>query len=114
MREITLSGMRFHALVGILDHERFTPQPIEVDLLVRVGVDSSAPVVDYRMLYDVAARVLGSHTGLLEEVAERIASGVLSLDDRIRSTRVAVRKPQVALPGPVGFAQVAVERANPE
>jgi dihydroneopterin aldolase len=66
------------------------------------------------MLYDVAARALGSHTGLLEEVAERIASGVLSLDDRIRSTRVAVRKPQVALPGPVGFAQVAVERANPE
>lgn len=114
MREITLTGMQFHSLVGILDHERYTPQPIEVDLIVRVGVDTSAPVVDYRTLYDVASRALASHTGLLEEVAERIANGVLALDDRIRSTRVAVRKPQVALPGPVSFAQVAVERTNPE
>jgi dihydroneopterin aldolase len=114
MREITLGGMRFHALVGILEHERHTPQPIEVDLTVRVGVDSSTPVVDYRTLYSVAARALSAHTGLLEDVAERIAAGVLSLDDRIRSTRVAVRKPQVALAGPVAFAQVAVERTNPE
>ena len=45
--------------------------------IASVGVDSSTPVVDYRTLYDIAARALGSHTGLLEEVAERIASGVL-------------------------------------
>ena len=30
--EITLHAMRFHALVGILPHERDIPQPIEIDL----------------------------------------------------------------------------------
>ena len=30
--EITLHAMRFHGLVGILPHERSTPQPIEIDL----------------------------------------------------------------------------------
>ena len=30
--EITLRAMRFHALVGILPHERELEQPIEIDV----------------------------------------------------------------------------------
>ncbi len=56
MNEITLRGLRFHALVGILPHERTVPQPIEVDLDVRVA-DGDA-LVDYRALYDDVARVV--------------------------------------------------------
>jgi dihydroneopterin aldolase len=92
--EITLRAMRFHALVGILPHERTTPQPIEIDLIVTVG-DGEA-VVDYRRLYD-----------------ERVAAAAFAASERITRTRVAVRKPHVALGGPLAYAEVTVEQLRP-
>lgn len=109
MHEITLSGMRFHALVGILPHERTTPQPIEIDLRVRIAPGEG--VVDYRSLYDATATVIASGPiDFLEEVAERVAANVLAHGSRVRVARVAVRKPHVALPGPLAYAEVAIER----
>ena len=109
MYEITLSAMRFHALVGILPHERTVPQPIEVDLRVRVAPGDV--VVDYRGLYDVTAAVINSgQLDFLEEIADRIAAAAIAHNPRVRAARVAVRKPHVALGGPLAFAEVVVER----
>ncbi len=111
--EITLRAMRFHALVGILPHERIEKQPIEIDL--RVTVNDAARgegVVDYRALYDIASAVI--HAGpidFLEEVAAAIAERALAHSDRVRRVHVAVRKPHVALGGPLDYAEVAVERS---
>lgn len=113
VHEITLHAMRFHALVGILPHERSAPQPIEVDLCVRIegARNGEGGVVDYRSLYDVVARVIGAgHIDFLEEIGERIADRVLEQHERVRAVRVAVRKPHVSLPGPLGYAEVVVER----
>lgn len=107
--EVTLRGMRFHALVGILPHERTVPQPIEVDLTAIVAPGDM--VVDYRKLYEVAAGVLSAGPiDFLEEVGDRIARGALASNDRIRVARVAVRKQHVALPGPLAHAEVVVVR----
>jgi len=112
MQEITLRGMRFHALVGILPHEHTVPQPIEIDLAVSVDEEGGASVVDYRALYDAAAAALSpAHTDYLEQIAHRAVEGALALSPRIRSARVAVRKLNVALPGPLAYAEVAVERS---
>jgi dihydroneopterin aldolase len=109
MIQITLSAMRFHALVGILPHERTTPQPIEVDL--RVDVADGEGIVDYRTLYDIAAEAVSSGPiDFLEQIGEQVARGALEHSARVRSARVAVRKPHVALPGPLAFAEVVVER----
>jgi len=109
MIQIALSAMRFHALVGILPHERTTPQPIEIDL--RVDVADGEGVVDYRTLYEIAAGVLSSGPiDFLEEIGERVARGALDHSRRVRAARVAVRKPHVALPGPLAFAEVVVVR----
>jgi dihydroneopterin aldolase len=109
MQEITLRAMRFHALVGILPHERITPQPIEVDLSVHVSDGDG--VVDYRALYEVASGVLNADPiDFLEEVGDRIAQGALAHSPRVRVARVAVRKPHVALPGPLAYAEVVIER----
>jgi 7,8-dihydroneopterin aldolase/epimerase/oxygenase len=109
--EIALRGMRFHALVGILDHERRVAQPIEIDVVVRVDEDSGASVVDYRSMYDLAAAAVTGHTEYLEEIADRIAGGALALNTRVHSARVAVRKPHVPLPGPLSCAEVVIDRA---
>jgi dihydroneopterin aldolase len=109
MLEITLRAMRFHALVGILPHERTTPQPIEVDL--RVELADGQGVVDYRVLYAIVARVLESGPiDFLEEVGDRVVRSTLDHSKRIEVVRVAVRKLNVALPGPLSYAEVVVER----
>jgi dihydroneopterin aldolase len=110
MIEITLRAMRFHALVGILPHERTTPQPIEIDLQVRVA--DGEGVVDYRELQSVAASVMTSGPiDFLEEIGARVVDGALAHSTRIRSARAAVRKPHVALGGPLEYVEVVVERS---
>ena len=110
--DITLRAMRFHARVGILPHERTTGQPVEVDLIVTV-VDGE-DVVDYRRLYAAAASVINSgHIDYLEDIAERVARGAFETSVRVTRARVAVRKPHVALEGPLAYAEVRIDRARP-
>ena len=106
----TLAGMSFHTRVGILPHEREIPQPLEVDLTA--WVNSDAGVVDYRKLYDAVLAATGAPELLyLEHVAESIATEVLKHDGIFR-VRIAVRKPHVALGGPLRFAEVAIVRQH--
>ena len=111
---VTLKAMRFHARIGVLPHEAEIAQSIEVDASLWVRRSSGRPtandIVDYRRVYDLVADVVTrGHTSFLEEVGERIAARALELPlvDRVR---IAVRKPNVALPGPLAYAEVAVER----
>lgn len=105
--EVTLRGMRFHTLVGILPHERELPQPLEVDLFAHV---TRGIVVDYRQLYDAAARTIAAGPiDYLERAAASIAAAALAVDGVVR-VRVAIRKPAVPLPGPLAYAEVAITR----
>ena len=104
--------MRFHARVGVLPHEREHPQPIDVDLTVwhdRRGPATLASIVDYRALYDAAARIVGADLELLESIGDQIADELLA-SHAVSRVRVAVRKPHVALPGPLAYAEVVVDR----
>ena len=104
-------GMRFHACVGILPHEREIPQPLEVDLIVRHAADLKG-VLDYRALYDATRITIDSNPlTYLESLAEALAARVLAFDG-VLWCRVAVRKPHVTLGGPLAHAQVAVERTR--
>jgi len=110
--EITLRAMRFHALVGILPHERVTAQPIEIDLTVRVASEPRDAVVDYRALYALVAQVVSDGPiDYLEEIAGAVVTLALAHGPRVRWARVAVRKPHVALGGPLDYAEVVAEGA---
>ncbi|MEX0908840.1 MAG: dihydroneopterin aldolase [Gemmatimonadaceae bacterium] len=110
---VTLKGMRFHTHIGVLPHEAEVAQSIEVDVSVwvkRPAGDGPAHVADYRDLYDRAAGVLAhGHMKYLEDVAERIAEQALEAR-LVTRVSVSVRKPHVALPGPLAYAEVTVER----
>lgn len=115
---ITLRGMRFHTLVGLLPHEEKFPQPLELDVtaylpLRRVGeADRPTMRLDYRTLYEtVADCVVGSHHKLLEGLCERIAQAALALEgvDRVR---VSARKPHAPIPGPLDAVEVTIERSR--
>jgi dihydroneopterin aldolase len=108
---ISLVGMRFHVRVGILPHERDLAQPLEIDLSVTRAPDSRG-VLDYRTLYALAAEhARREPLHYLEDVGAAIADGALALEG-VTHARVAVRKPHVMLDGPLGYAEIVVERAR--
>lgn len=115
---ITLKGMRFHTLVGLLPHEASIPQPLELDVTVqlslrRVGeTDSPHALLDYRTLYKVVAETVGtSPHRLLEGLCERIATEALALEG-VERVRVAARKPHAPIAGPLDSVEVVIERAR--
>ena len=108
---VSLRGLRFHALVGILPHGREIAQPLEIDLTVwRDDPARGAPLLDYRLLHDaVAGRVASGAIGYLEDFAHDVCDRALALDGVCR-VRVAVRKPHVPLGSPLDHAEVVLER----
>lgn len=116
---IRLNGLRFHAIVGDLPHERTNPQPVEVDIEVESDLraaaasDSLADGLDYRVLHAAVAQAVGGDREtaphLLETLAERVAGGILAIE-RVERVRVRVRKPWAALPGPAEAVEVEIER----
>ncbi len=115
---ITLKGMRFHTLVGLLPHEESIPQPLELDVTVflslrRVGeTDSPRALLDYRTLYQLVSETVGtSHHRLLEALCERIAAKALALDN-VDRVRVAARKPHAPIAGPLDAVEVVIERSR--
>ncbi|HVO34530.1 MAG TPA: dihydroneopterin aldolase [Gemmatimonadales bacterium] len=115
---ITLRGMRFHTLVGLLPHEASIPQPLELDLTVQLSLkqvgetDSPRALLDYRTLYKVVAETVGtSHHRLLEALCERIAARALALDG-VERVRVAARKPHAPIAGPLDAVEVVIERSR--
>ena len=112
--EITLRGMRFHTTVGILPFEGEHRQPLEVDLTVWSAPDSAEEgrVIDYRDLYDMVSGVVGAGgIRYLEDAAERVVELAMA-HPRVTGARAALRKPHVALPGPLTHAEVVVERGS--
>jgi len=96
---IELRGLRVTGIVGVLDHERTQPQPLEVDLDLAVDLraagasDDLADTVDYGAVCAAAERVVASTSfGLLEALAAQMAMTVLEVDARIDSVTVSVRK----------------------
>ena len=115
---ITLKGMRFYTLVGLLPHEQSVPQPLELDLTVWLSLksvgesDSPSELLDYRDLYRAVADTIGdSHHRLLEALCEKIARRTLTLEP-IQRVRVAARKPHAPLEGPVDYVEVVLERSR--
>ena len=110
---ISLRGLRFHARVGILPHERELPQPIEIDVTVWPQPPHDVPtmgkLLDYRSLYDLVAKVIGEGPiDYLEGLALAIAEGAMDAGN-VRRVRVAARKPHVVLPGPAAHAEVVAD-----
>jgi 7,8-dihydroneopterin aldolase/epimerase/oxygenase len=95
---VFVEGLQLEASIGILEHERRALQPLLVD--IELEVDTGAPVegdinsvFDYRAPVECArALVAAGHIELVETFAENLAKSCLD-DDRVRSVRVRVSKP---------------------
>ena len=114
---IVLAGMSFQARHGVLDWEKAEAQRFEVDLELVLDAqpagleDDLARTVDYRSVYGVVRQIVESTTfNLLEALAEAIAHEVLAEQAQVDEVVVRVRKPDVRLGGPLGYAGVEIRR----
>lgn len=108
--------MQFMGRFGVTAEERAEPQPIEVDLLVRLDLskpartDDLADTVNYASLFDLVREVVEERSfHLLEALAAAIADTVLT-DHPVDDVEVRVRKPKAPLPGAFDAVEVRIRR----
>lgn len=115
---IELRGLRLTALCGVLPEEQERPQPIEVDLDLRLDLteagrsDDLAHTVDYAtVLAEAESVVAAERFALLERLAARLADTCLQ-HARVASVTVVVRKLRPLVPQQLATTGVRLTRSR--
>ena len=89
-----LEGLSFHAIIGILPHERRTPQKVIVDAIFEY--EGKANYIDYAK----AAKLLRTHIQqerflLLEDALQSSAALLKKHFPQMRHLTLTIKKPQI-------------------
>ena len=99
---LNLTGLRFDANLGILDHEKTAPQPIQVDAELNLGTQPLRPrddaithVLDYRKVRQIIIDECNEvHVNLLESLIGKVAQRLLQLPG-VLGVRVKIAKLEI-------------------
>jgi 7,8-dihydroneopterin aldolase/epimerase/oxygenase len=99
---LTLTGLRFNASLGILEHERRDPQPIQVDAELNQGLQPLLPgdddinhVLDYRKVRQIIINeCTAEHTNLLESLIGKLSLRLMQLPG-VLGVRVKIAKLEI-------------------
>ena len=99
---LTLTGLRFDANLGILDHEKSAPQPIMVDAELNLGTQPLLPrdddimhVLDYRKVRRIIIEeCTAEHVNLLESLIGKLANRLMQLPGVV-GVRVRIAKLEI-------------------
>ena len=97
-----LSGLRFDANLGILEHEKAGPQPIQVDAELNLGTQPLLPqdddihhVLDYRKVRQIIINeCTAEHLNLLESLIGKLAHRLMQLPG-VLGVRVKIAKLEI-------------------
>ncbi len=84
---LELTGLRFDANLGILEHEKTDPQPIQVDAELNLGTQPLLPsdddihsVLDYRKVRKIIIdECTAEHINLLETLIGKVSNRLMQL-----------------------------------
>ncbi|MES2785642.1 MAG: dihydroneopterin aldolase [Pseudomonadota bacterium] len=99
---LALTGLRFDAALGILDHEKTAPQPIRVDAELNLGPQPLLPhdddishVLDYRKVRKIIIdECTAEHVNLLESLIGKLAHRLMQLPGVV-GVRVKIAKLEI-------------------
>ncbi|MBI5269279.1 MAG: dihydroneopterin aldolase [Burkholderiales bacterium] len=99
---LQLTGLRFGANLGVLDHERVAPQPIQVDAELNLGEQPALPrdadighVLDYRKVRQIIIdECTAEHTDLLESLLAKLCVRLMRLPG-VLGVRIRVAKLEI-------------------
>ena len=99
---LSLTGLRFTANLGILAHEKTTPQPIQVDAQLNRGPQTLLPadddiqnVLDYRRVRQIIIdECTAEHINLVETMIGRLCHRLMGLPG-VLGVRVQIAKLEI-------------------
>lgn len=99
---LTLTGLRFDANLGILEHEKRDPQPIQVDAELNQGLQPLLPgdddinhVLDYRKVRQIIiSECTAEHVNLLESLIGKLSHRLMQLPG-VLGVRVKIAKLEI-------------------
>ena len=99
---LTLNGLRFDANLGILEHEKTGPQPIQVDAELNLGTQPLMPhdddighVLQYRKVRQIIINeCTAEHVNLLESLIGKLAYRLMQLPG-VLGVRVKIAKLEI-------------------
>ena len=99
---LTLTGLRFDANLGILEHEKTAPQPIQVDAELNLGTQPLVPadddihhVLDYRKVRQIIINeCTAEHVNLLESLIGKLSHRLMQLPG-VLGVRVRIAKLEI-------------------
>ncbi len=114
---VELVDLRLDAIVGVLPHERVTPQPLRLDITFTRPFTLAAASDDLRWTTNYAAVialaediVMAGQFLLLETLVVRVADAVLAFDEAVTSVMVRVAKLEPPVTQRIGTVGVATTR----
>ncbi len=101
-QSLQLTGLRFAANLGILDHEKRGPQPIQVDAELNLGLQPLKPaddnimhVLDYRKVRQIIIdECTAEHVNLLESLIGKLSQRLMGLPG-VHGVRVKIVKLEI-------------------
>ena len=102
LQTLSLTGLRFDANLGILAHEKSSPQPIQVDAELSLGAQPLEPhdddighVLDYRKVRQIIIdECTAEHVNLLESLIGKLANRLMQLPG-VLGVRVKIAKLEI-------------------
>ena len=102
LQSLSFTGLRFDAALGILDHEKGAPQPIQVDAELNLGAQPLRPrdddihhVLDYRKVRQIIIdECTAEHVNLLETLIGKLCQRLLRLPG-VLGVRVKITKLEI-------------------
>ena len=102
LQSLSFTGLRFDAALGILDHEKGAPQPIQVDAELSLGPqplhprdDDISHVLDYRKVRQIIIdECTAEHVNLLETLIGKLCDRLMRLPG-VHGVRVKITKLQI-------------------
>jgi dihydroneopterin aldolase len=99
---LTLTGLRFDANLGILEHEKTAPQPIQVDAELNLGPQPLLPrdddisnVLDYRKVRKIIIdECTAEHVNLLVSRIGKLSHRLMQLHG-VKGVRVKIAKLEI-------------------
>lgn len=108
--------MKFFAYHGVNPEEKLRGQTFEVDIIVSTSLKAAAisddvtVSIDYSVLFMIVKEeMLRNKYDLIESVAEKIASRVLSLNGALCTT-IRIRKPSAPIDGVFDHVEIQITR----
>lgn len=115
---IEIKGLRIDMIIGVLEEEKQTPQPIELDISLFADLskacksDHLTDTIDYGRICTLVQGLAHQHQdALLEKFADRVASSILH-EPNISEVEVSVKKLKPPIASPLNFCSVTLFRSR--